>query len=224
VSRRRDPPRPRAEVSPAISVRAIILDFGGVLWDMRWDVAQELDRLHGLPHSSVFQTLYRTDLWRDIERGKGDPAAWMEAAHRELEARAGRPLPRLHEQWRASQRAIAPNLELVKALRARYRLSILSNADISLRRRLEHDIRIHHLFDDIVCSAEVGMAKPEPAIFALAAARLELPPVECMFVDDWDLNVEAAREVGMQAVLYRVDRGDDLRAMLGARGVSTEAP
>ena len=190
---------------------------------MRWDVAEELDRLHGLPRSSVFQTLYRTDLWRDIERGKGDPAAWMEAAHHELEARAGRPLPRLHEQWRTSQQAIAPNLDLVKALRRRYRLSILSNADISLRRRLERDIGIHHLFDDIVCSAEVGMAKPEPAVFALAAARLEVAPGECVFVDDWDLNVEAARAAGMQAVLYRVDRGDDLRAQLAALGVNPEA-
>jgi putative hydrolase of the HAD superfamily len=187
---------------------------------MRWDVAQELDRLHGLTRGSVFQTLYRTDTWRDIERGKGDPAVWLEAAHAELEARAGRPLPRLHEEWRASQQAIAPNLELVKVLRARYRLSVLSNADISLRRRLEHDIGIHHLFDDIVCSAEVGMAKPEPAIFALAAARLELAPDQCVFVDDWDLNVEAASAVGMHGVLYRVDRGDDLRGQLAALGVT----
>jgi len=190
---------------------------------MRWDVAQELDRLHGLPRASVFQTLYRTDTWRDIERGKGDPAAWREAAHAELEARAGRPLPRLHEEWRASQQAIAPNLDLVKALRTRYRLSILSNADISLRRRLEHDIGIHHLFDDIVCSAEVGLAKPEPAIFALAAARLELAPHQCVFVDDWDLNVDAAGEVGMLGVLYRVDRGDYLRAQLAALGVTAES-
>lgn len=207
-------------MTPAISPRAVIFDFGGVLWDMRWDVAGDLDRRHGLPRSSVFETLYRTDFWRDIERGKGDPAAWLEAAHRELEARAGRPLPRLHEQWRASQTAIAPNLDLVKTLRPRYRLSILSNADVSLRRRLEHDIGIDHLFDDIVCSAEVGMAKPEPAIFTLAAARLELAPGQCVFVDDWDLNVEAARGVGMEAVLHRVDRGDDLRCQLAAVGVT----
>jgi FMN phosphatase YigB (HAD superfamily) len=40
-----------------------------------------------------------------------------------------------------------------------------------------------------------------------------------VFVDDWDQNVEAAREVGMQAVLHRVDRGHDLRAQLAAVGV-----
>jgi putative hydrolase of the HAD superfamily len=187
---------------------------------MRWDVARALDQWHGLPRSSVFETLYRNETWGAIERGRGDRQAWLEAAHKTLEERAGRPLPPLHEEWRRSQRAIEPNLRLVRELRVTHKLGILSNADLSLRGRLEGEIGIHHLFDDIVCSAEVGMAKPERAIYTLAAARLGLLPGECVFVDDLDANVEAAREVGMQAVLFRVDKGDDLRAQLGALGVA----
>jgi epoxide hydrolase-like predicted phosphatase len=188
---------------------------------MRWDVARELDRAHGLPRSSVFETLYRTDAWHGIERGVGDLAEWVEGAHRELERRAGRPLPRLHEEWRAAQTAIAANFELVRRLRTRYKLSVLSNADMSLRARLERD-GLHALFDDVVVSAEVGMAKPDPAIFRLAAERLGLAPDECVFVDDWDANVEAAREVGMRGVIHRVDKGDDLSKQLLALGVATE--
>jgi putative hydrolase of the HAD superfamily len=67
------------------------------------------------------------------------------------------------------------------------------------------------------------MAKPEPAVFHLAAERLGVPPAQVVFVDDWDKNVEAARAVGMQGVLHRVDRGDDLRAQLAALGVSPPA-
>ncbi len=186
---------------------------------MRWDVARELDQAHGLPRSSVVDTLYRCPAWRDIERGVGDPTAWLDRAHRALEERAGRPLPPLHEEWKKAQASIGPNLELVRALRPDYKLSILSNADRSLRRRLEHDIAIHHFFDDIVCSAEVGMAKPEPAVFRLASERLGVAPGQCVFVDDWDQNIDAARGVGMQAVLYRVDKGDDLRAQLETLGV-----
>ena len=187
---------------------------------MRWQVARDLDRAHGLPPSSVFETLYRTGTWEAIERGRGDRQAWLVAAHKALEERAGRPLPPLHEEWRVSQRAIAPNLQLVRDLRSAYKLAILSNADLSLRGRLERDNGIHHLFDDIVCSAEVGMAKPEAGIYTLAAQRLGLEPGECVFVDDLDTNVEAARQVGMQAVLFRVDKGDDLRAQLAALGVA----
>ena len=63
------------------------------------------------------------------------------------------------------------------------------------------------------------MAKPEPGIYTLSAERLGLPPGQCVFVDDLDTNVEAARGVGMQAVLFRVDKGDDLRAQLAALGI-----
>ena len=186
---------------------------------MCWDVARELSERHGLPRSSVFETLYRTETWRDIERGVGDPAAWKALAHAELEARAGKTLPALHEEWGLSQRLITANLALVERLRPPYKVSILSNADLALRGRLVEKLRIHHLFDDIVCSAEVGMAKPEPEIFRLAAARLGVAPEACVFVDDWDQNVEAARKVGMTAVCYRQDKGDDLAALLAGAGV-----
>jgi putative hydrolase of the HAD superfamily len=200
-----------------------VFDFGGVLWDMRWDVARALSEQHGLPRSSIFETLYRTDAWRDIERGIGDPEAWKARAHAELETRAGRPLPALHEEWRRSQRPIGTNLELVKRLRPPYKVSVLSNADGSLRGRLEGELCIHHLFDDIVCSAEVGMAKPEPEIFRLAAGRLGLDPAECVFVDDWDQNIEAAKGVGMTAIRYQLDKGDDLAALLAGAGVRPRA-
>ena len=204
---------------PPSNVRAVVFDFGGVLWDMRWDVARDLDRAHGLPRSSVFETLYRSETWRAIERGAGDVDAWRREAHRALEERAGRALPPLHEEWRKSQAAIEPNVALVAGLRPRYKISLLSNADASLRQRLELEVGIHHLFDDIVCSAEVGMAKPEPGVFDLACGRLGLAPGECVFVDDYELNVKAAQDLGMQGVLFRADRGDDLRAQLAALGV-----
>ena len=187
---------------------------------MRWDVARDLDAAHGLPRSSLVDTLFRTETWRDIERGIGDPGDWRAAAHRELETRAGRTLPPLHDEWRKAQVAIGPNLELARSLRRDFKLSILSNADLSLRHRLEQELAIHDLFDDIVCSAEVGLAKPDHAVFRLACERLGLTPAACVFVDDHEPNVDAAREVGMSALLFRVDRGDDLAAQLRTVGVA----
>lgn len=201
------------------AIHGVVLDYGGVIHDMRWDVLRELEAAHGLPSDALFETLYRTPTWKALERGQGDREAWLEESHRLLEARAGRPLPRLHEAWRASQRPIAENIALVRALRPPYRIAILSNADASLRARLRDGLGIHDLFDAIVCSAEVGIAKPDPAIYRLAAERLSLPPEACVFVDDYEQNVTAAREVGMHGVLFRIDRGDDLAALLGALGV-----
>ena len=139
-------------------------------------------------------------------------------AHQLLEDRAGRSLPRLHDAWRAAQHLITENVALARALRPAYRTAILSNADASLRGRLREQ-RIHDLCDVVVSSAEEGIAKPEPAIYRLAAERLGLPPGACVFVDDFEPNVAAAGDVGMRGLLFRIDRGHDLRALLAEAGV-----
>lgn len=208
---------------PAAPVSALLLDFGGVIWNMRWDVSRELERTHGLPPNAIVDTLYRSEAWRAVERGRGDPDAWRAGAHAALERLAGRPLPPLHEAWRAAQGPIAANVALVRVLRPAYRLAIVSNADRTLRSRLADGLGIAGLFDDIVCSAEVGWAKPEPEMYRLACRRLGLPPGACLFVDDYEANVEAARAVGLPGLLYRVDRGDDLRSQLAALGVAAPA-
>lgn len=205
--------------SDGMDIEGLIFDFGGVIWDMRWDACRALEDEHALPRGSIFETLYRSETWRAIERGQGNPEAWREEAHRSLETRAGRPLPRLHDRWRERQSLLVDNVALIRGLRPPYRTAILSNADVSLRTRLEEDLGILDLFDALVCSAEVGLAKPDPAVYRLAAARLALVPEACLFVDDYPPNVEAALAVGMRGVVYRVDRGDSLEAALAPFGV-----
>ncbi|GAA1527276.1 HAD family phosphatase [Kribbella lupini] len=73
------------------------------------------------------------------------------------------------------------------------------------------------MFDDLVISGEVGLRKPEPEIYLLAAERIGLPPAECVFVDDLELNVEAARALGMTAIhhLAYEDTKRELEALFG---------
>jgi putative hydrolase of the HAD superfamily len=59
------------------------------------------------------------------------------------------------------------------------------------------------IFDARVLSGEVGLRKPQPEIYRVAAGRLDVEPEECVFVDDLPANVEGARAVGMAAVLHR---------------------
>jgi putative hydrolase of the HAD superfamily len=58
------------------------------------------------------------------------------------------------------------------------------------------------LFDAVVISGEVGLRKPDPAIYALAAQRLDLPPEQIVFVDDLRPNVRAAAAAGMVSVQH----------------------
>lgn len=200
-------------------IRGLIFDYGGVLWDMRWDITRTLELEHNLRERALLDTLYGSDTWRQLEIGVGDRDAWLAEAHQALEAAAGRPLPPLHRHWRDRQHLIAPNIDLIQRLRPPYKTAVLSNADNTLMSRLRDQHRIHHLFDDIVCSADVGMAKPEPGLYALSAQRLGLPPEQCVFIDDLERNIDAAREAGMHAILFRIDNGDNLESQLAALGV-----
>jgi HAD superfamily hydrolase (TIGR01509 family) len=89
---------------------------------------------------------------------------------------------------------------------------------VSLRGRLR-ELAIHDLFDAVVSSAEEGLAKPEAEIYRRAAERIGLSPEACVFVDDAEANVRAAEAVGMRGIVYRVDRGHDLAALLAELGV-----
>jgi putative hydrolase of the HAD superfamily len=69
-----------------------------------------------------------------------------------------------------------------------------------------------------VISGEVGLHKPQPEIFLLAAERLGVDPAECVFVDDLRENVAGAEEVGMTAILHR-DPGATLARLEELLGV-----
>src|SRR5262249_15997954 len=89
--------------------------------------------------------------------------------------------------------------ELLRALRRRHRLAVVSNFDYTptARHVLERE-GIVDLFDSVVISDEVGWRKPKPVIFERALQRLGITPVEALFVGDRaDIDVAGARAVGM---------------------------
>ena len=59
------------------------------------------------------------------------------------------------------------------------------------------------LFDDVVISADVGLHKPDPAIYRLSCHRLAIEPADAVFVDDLRENIAGAEAVGMTGVLHR---------------------
>lgn len=81
-------------------------------------------------------------------------------------------------------------------------VGLLSNMppawDEHWRRMVEADA----VFDDVLLSAEVGLRKPQPAIFTLAAARCGRPAAHCVLVDDLAGNCAAAERAGWRAVHF----------------------
>ena len=87
-------------------------------------------------------------------------------------------------------------------LRSHYKLGLLSNAWDDLRTVLTERWNIIHDFDDVIISAEIGDAKPNPSIYRLTLERLGIAPDEAVFVDDMPANVEGAQALGIHAIQF----------------------
>jgi putative hydrolase of the HAD superfamily len=97
---------------------------------------------------------------------------------------------------------------VLAARRAGVRTGMLSNSWGDDR---YDSTQLAELFDAWVISGEVGLRKPDPAIYALAAERLELEPEACVFVDDLPGNLKPAAALGMATVLHGGDAAATLR-------------
>ncbi|ANZ37895.1 haloacid dehalogenase [Lentzea guizhouensis] len=91
---------------------------------------------------------------------------------------------------------------LRKAKQQGFKTALLSNAD----GWWSPPAHWHGLFDAAVVSGEVGLAKPDVQIYLLTAAKLDLQPAECVFVDDLAVNVRGAAAAGMVGVHHRSTR------------------
>lgn len=188
----------------------LLLDYGGVLTTpvgksfFAWEDEQGLER--GEVLRLVREAYADADggIVGRLERGEIETAEF-DAELARLLAERGRPVPegRLVEGMFAHVRPADAMWEVAKRARdAGVRVGLLSNSwgtGISYRDGMDA------IFDVQVISAEVGLRKPDPAIYQLAAQRLGLPPSRCAFVDDLPRNVEVAEELGMFGVVHAGD-------------------
>jgi epoxide hydrolase-like predicted phosphatase len=99
-----------------------------------------------------------------------------------------------------------PMAELVRELRGHdFRLGVLTNNVAEFKAQWRTMLPFDELFDDVVDSHEVGMRKPNPAIYQLALARLGADAGRTAFLDDVASNVEAADTVGMRGLMVEED-------------------
>lgn len=204
--------------------RAVLFDFGGVLLRQDWDEYDAFCERNGLPARALRRALYGTDEWRALQTGQiSDRAVWRAAAIASLAEHCGDRAEGLFEEWYARPiRVHQPNIDLANALAAAgVRVGLLSNAAPDLETRITEQFGVEVNWTDRVISGLVGLAKPDPAIYHLAAERIGLPQAACFFIDDLAENVEAARGVGMQAHHFQGDYAG-LQADLRAAGYEWE--
>lgn len=191
------------------AVEAVILDFGGVLTTPIRDSIAAWIEADGIRPESFTSTLKE---WLGRNASPGTPIHRLETgelAEEEFDALlaarlttyAGTPvdpagvLRRLFGGITADEAMYALVADLK---RAGVKVALLSNSWGSIYPRA----RLEELFDVVVISGEVGLRKPDAAIFELALERLGVPAESAVFVDDVEVNVEGARAAGLTGVVH----------------------
>jgi putative hydrolase of the HAD superfamily len=186
----------------------LVFDFGGVVF--RWQPANLLQRV--LPArapdeasaahwaEAIFQN-YGGD-WGDYDRGTVQPAALVQR----IAKRTGLAPDEVQRVVDGVADELQPQPATVALLQrlheAGRELFFLSNMPAPVAARLQAQHEFLRWFADGIFSSQVGLNKPEPEIYALAAQRFGGAPQELVFLDDHEPNVVAARAAGWQALHF----------------------
>ena len=189
-----------------MTIKAVVFDIGGVLEQVQDDAWPNIwihgwERRMNLPAGHVTATLEST--------GDMVTAEMSEAQIRDLYADVlGLDEHQAHQMMAEMWDAYCGELDVAlrdfaAGLRPKFATAILSNSADGARREEQRRYGFEQLVDVIVYSHEVGVAKPDPAIFRLTQERLGVEAHEIVFLDDHDPHVQAARSCGWHAVWHR---------------------
>lgn len=207
--------------------KGLIVDFGGVLTTAVRESFAAFCGEVGVPPDHLLKILRSA-----TEDGKGDPShvhlmetgqiteeefnRWLAA---ELSAGRTEPIDAEDLKMRlfAGTRPEPSMVHAVRTLReAGIKTALVSNSWGGYGYPRES---FDEMFDAVVISGEVGLRKPQREIYLLAADKLGVDPSECVFVDDFRVNVEGAQAVGMTALLHR-DPAETIRKLEELFGIS----
>ena len=112
-------------------------------------------------------------------------------------------LPEFRREFFAGDVLDSELVNALTALRPRYQTVLISNAFADLRETVLAPYHLDLVFDHLIISGEIGWMKPDPHIYLTALQACAAAPAEAVLVDDILKNVQGAREVGMQAILFQ---------------------
>ena len=201
-------------------IRAVIFDMGGVIlrtvhragrrkWETRLGLADgELARIVFGSEASALASIGKQtedDVWKSVQ-------GTLHLSDAEI--------GELTQDFWSDDEVDYPLVQSLRDLRPRYKTAILSNAYSTGRWAITEKFGLRDIVDELIISAEEGIAKPDARLYRIAAARLNVQPAEVVFVDDVLANVEGARAVGMNGVHFR----NTAQAIAEVRAVLNEAP
>ncbi len=212
-------------------MRALVLDFGGVISRTLFETHDETEAALGLPAGTLrWRGPFDPDgdaPWRDMQAGRIAERDYWQLRTREVGRLLGEDwsdMQTLVQRARGADPDRVARPETLALMRqahaAGLRLAILSNElDLFYGAALRERMAALRDVELIVDATYTGILKPDPRAYALCTEQLGLVASECVFVDDQQRNVDGASRVGMVAVPFDVTRPrwscDAVRRVLG---------
>ena len=171
-------------------IRGIIFDCFGVLYH------GSLDQLFELTPPDKYQEM--RDLHHSYDYGYIDKSDFFQGAGVVIGKSSAEVAAICSKEHIRNDRLV----EYIKTLRPHYKTALLSNVGRGFLDDLFTKNELATLFDVEILSAEVNIMKPSAAIYELTAEKLGLRAEECFMIDDVQVNIDAAKQVGMSGLTY----------------------
>jgi putative hydrolase of the HAD superfamily len=199
-------------------IEALILDYGGVVIHEDPADYEPIGRSLGFGEGQLWAAVHSIPEYLPSRVGQLSAVQFRDAVRRHLSRIAGQPaadaaLAALEDYYRAHQAVRDVMQPLLATLKGKVPMAVLSNAARGSTERFVQQGLSEH-FDAVLCSGDIGVAKPDFAAFRLAARRLGAAVERCAFVDDTLEHVVTARCLGMDALLYHHTRHGELAEAL----------
>ncbi len=184
-----------------MTLRAIYFDLGGVIVRTEFQAPrQHLAERFGREYDDLVKLVFDSETAIQATLGLiTEDQHWAAVARRlhlpESEIQAVR------DEFFAGDVIDLHLLDFMRGLRKHYKVGLISNAWSDLRPWIIEN-KFEDVFDAMIISAELRVAKPDPAIFRIALEKFGVAPAEAVFLDDFPANLAGARAVGMHAIHF----------------------
>lgn len=178
--------------------KAVVFDYGGVIAKVnRKAVVQFISTSLDIPYEKVKKEFAGEALYIAFNK----PCAYWEEY-------AQKPLPKewfeaLEAHKREVVRPVSGMHELILSIRRQgIQVALLSNTN-KYRARFLESMGGYNLFDPVLLSCYLGVKKPDSEIYKKLLHSLKLAPQDCLFIDNHKENVEAAKKLGINGIIFQ---------------------
>ena len=183
-------------------IKAVIFDFGRVISAQKpSSLFRGYEEDLGLPTDSINRIMFDSPFWMEAMLGHRSADEYWTAIGPELGLKSAAEVEAFRRRYHADESIDDAVRDIIRQLHGQYKLAVLSNNPPGLDRWLA-DWQILELFDDVFCSGDEGLVKPDPAAYQTTLDRLSIEPREAVFIDDTPGHVEAACLLGIHGILF----------------------